>query len=219
MERICRNFLDFQAFVMERRTSSIVGGSNRSVSRQTPPALYIPLLDPYVASPSSSRHSHEPRGIKRRRLSDENPSARPLSSIPRLNEENIESLDLTEVDDASGLSKVLAKQREDAIKAQSSPADKVGRSVLTSYKCPVCMDMPVDATTTICGHLFCHKCIIDTLRFGEEQRSDGSGKGPRGNCPVCRKPLSRNDIPGPKRNLVPLQLKLMTRKRDTIKKQ
>ncbi|KAN0073050.1 hypothetical protein V8E54_009164 [Elaphomyces granulatus] len=213
MERICRNFLDFQAFIMERRTSSTVDGSSRSVSRQTPPSLYIP----YMAGPSSSRHGHEPRGIKRRRLSDENPSAGP-SSTYRRNEEDIESLDLTEVDDAFALSKVLAKQREDAIKAQSNPTDRSGRSVLTSYKCPVCMDMPVDATTTICGHLFCHKCIIDTLRFGEEQRSDGSGKGPRGNCPVCRKPLSRNDIPGPKRNLVPLQLKLMTRKRD-VKKQ
>jgi len=213
MERICRNFLDFQAFIMERRTSSTVDGSSRSVSRQTPPSLYIP----YMAGPSSSRHGHEPRGIKRRRLSDENPSAGP-SSTYRRNEEDIESLDLTEVDDAFALSKVLAKQREDAIKAQNNPTDRSGRSVLTSYKCPVCMDMPVDATTTICGHLFCHKCIIDTLRFGEEQRSDGSGKGPRGNCPVCRKPLSRNDIPGPKRNLVPLQLKLMTRKRD-VKKQ
>lgn len=154
MERICRNFLDFQAFVMERRTSSIVGGSNRSVSRQSPPALYIPLLDPYIAGPSSSRHGHEPRGIKRRRLSDGNPSARPSSSIPRLNEENIESLDLTEVDDAPTLSKVLAKQREDAIKAQSNPTDRMGRSALTSYKCPVCMDTPVDATTTICGMQF-----------------------------------------------------------------
>ena len=154
MERICRNFLDFQSFVMERRTSSIVGGSNRSVSRQSPPALYIPLLDPYIAGPSSSRHNHEPRGIKRRRLSDGNPSARPSSSIPRLNDENIESLDLTEVDDAPTLSKVLAKQREDAIKAQSNPTDRMGRSVLTSYKCPVCMDMPVDATTTICGMQF-----------------------------------------------------------------
>lgn len=212
MERICRNFLDFQAFIMERRTSSTIDGSSRSVSRQTPPPLYIP----YMAGPSSSRHGHEPRGIKRRRPSNENPSAGP--STYRRNEEDIESLDLTEVDDAFTLSKVLAKQREDAIKAQSNPTDRSGRSILTSYKCPVCMDMPVDATTTICGHLFCHKCIIDTLRFGEEQRSDGSGKGPRGNCPVCRKPLSRNDIPGPKRNLVPLQLKLMTRKRD-VKKQ
>jgi hypothetical protein len=149
MERICRNFLDFQAFIMERRTSSTVDGSSRSVSRQTPPSLYIP----YMAGPSSSRHGHEPRGIKRRRLSDENPSAGP-SSTYRRNEEDIESLDLTEVDDAFALSKVLAKQREDAIKAQNNPTDRSGRSVLTSYKCPVCMDMPVDATTTICGMQF-----------------------------------------------------------------
>ncbi|KAJ9212783.1 hypothetical protein DTO166G4_5595 [Paecilomyces variotii] len=127
---------------------------------------------------------------------------------------NIESVDLTEVEDDNALSKALAKQREDAIRAQGPARDGEGRSVLTAYKCPVCMDTPVDATSTICGHLFCHKCIIDTLKFSEEQRSDSSGKGPRGNCPVCRKPLTRNDVPGPRRNLVPLTLKLMTKKRD-----
>lgn len=64
---------------------------------------------------------------------------------------NIESVDLTEVEDDNALSKALAKQREDAIRAQGPARDGEGRSVLTAYKCPVCMDTPVDATSTICG--------------------------------------------------------------------
>ncbi|PWY67186.1 hypothetical protein BO70DRAFT_272078, partial [Aspergillus heteromorphus CBS 117.55] len=121
----------------------------------------------------------------------------------------IEPVDLTEV---SPISKTQAKQRADAILAQQSLDQDKGASVLTAYKCPVCMDTPVDATSTLCGHLFCHKCITDTLKFSEEQRADTPGKG-RGTCPVCRKPLTRNDQPGSKRNLIPLQIKLTTLKR------
>lgn len=66
------------------------------------------------------------------------------------------------------------------------------------------------------GHLFCHKCIIDTLKFSEDQKSDHTGKTARGTCPVCRKPLARSDGPGPKRNLIPLKLKLATKKRSAV---
>ncbi|EEH09994.1 conserved hypothetical protein [Histoplasma capsulatum G186AR] len=129
------------------------------------------------------------------------------------NDTDIESIDLTEVNDKVSLAKVLSKQREDAVKAQNTVVGAVGRSTLIAYKCPVCMDTCVDATSTICGHLFCHKCITDTLRFGEERSAhDGHGKAPRGRCPVCRQTLSRVDTYGPKRNLVPLQLNLLTRK-------
>ncbi|PTU25547.1 hypothetical protein P175DRAFT_0498651 [Aspergillus ochraceoroseus IBT 24754] len=158
-------------------------------------------------SPSDSR--------KRRRLSNAAVSSSVSQPVNEA-EENIDSIDLTEADGNPALSRVLAKQREDAITAQMSNEDESGRSRLTSYKCPVCMETPVDATSTACGHLFCHKCIIDTLRFSEEQRADHSGKTPRGTCPVCRKPLSRMDAPGPKRNLIPLQIKLTTKKRNEV---
>lgn len=69
------------------------------------------------------------------------------------------------------------------------------------------------------GHLFCHKCIIDTLRWSEEQRQDeyAHGRNAKGTCPVCRKPLSRVDKAGGGRNLVPLELKLTTSKRADVK--
>ncbi|KAK2754536.1 SUMO-targeted ubiquitin ligase complex subunit slx8 [Arachnomyces sp. PD_36] len=100
------------------------------------------------------------RGSKRRRHDNNTPSTvAPSSSTSgtslRASQAApvIESVDLTEVDETSPLSKTLAKQREDAIKAQEtiSGGEKKGRSVLTSYKCPVCMDTPVDATSTTCG--------------------------------------------------------------------
>ncbi|GAD95191.1 conserved hypothetical protein [Paecilomyces variotii No. 5] len=208
---------------MNRSSPSVVYVEPSS-SRLTPEqGSSQPLLSTISSSRRTSQSSlrsteEPPRGTKRRRLDTSDPSTRSSSSVAAVrtaeDDSNIESVDLTEVEDESSLSKALAKQRQDAVKAQGPTGDGEGRSVLTAYKCPVCMDTPVDATSTVCGHLFCHKCIVDTLKFSEEQRSDSSNKGPRGNCPVCRKPLTRNDTPGPKRNLVPLTLKLMTKKRD-----
>ncbi|KAF7593338.1 SUMO-targeted ubiquitin ligase complex subunit slx8 [Aspergillus hancockii] len=86
---------------------------------------------------------------KRRRLSNTEMvtvGARPTSD--QQGEDDIESIDLTEVEGSSALSKVLAKQREDAVRAQQPTEHEKGRSILNSYKCPVCMDTPGDATST-----------------------------------------------------------------------
>ncbi|EGD92233.1 hypothetical protein H112_00130 [Trichophyton rubrum D6] len=185
---------------------------------------------PQTLQPSRSRRSASPdfndnRGkVKRRRLSNRNnrsstPTAGPSSQSHQAAETmipgEIESVDLTSVDDSSSLAQVLAKQREDAIIAQKNATnDKEAKSILIAYKCPVCMDVPENATSTICGHLFCHKCIIDSLKYNETRRTlEGAGKGARGNCPVCRKSITVVDNPGPRRNLVPLQFKLITRKK------
>lgn len=66
----------------------------------------------------------------------------------------LDAVDLTQVDGPAELTNTLAKQREDAVKAQMDMAkltDEGGRTSLTSYKCPVCMDTPEDATVTVCG--------------------------------------------------------------------
>ncbi|OAL70549.1 hypothetical protein A7D00_5515 [Trichophyton violaceum] len=185
---------------------------------------------PQTLQPSRSRRSASPdfndnRGkVKRRRLSNRNnrsstPTAGPSSQSHQAAETmipgEIESVDLTSVDDSSSLAQDLAKQREDAIIAQKNATnDKEAKSILIAYKCPVCMDVPENATSTICGHLFCHKCIIDSLKYNETRRTlEGAGKGARGNCPVCRKSITVVDNPGPRRNLVPLQFKLITRKK------
>ena len=68
--------------------------------------------------------------------------------------QDVEAVDLTEVNSATDLSKALSKQRQDAIQAQmkqNQGSEAAGRTPLTSYKCPICMDTPEDATTTVCG--------------------------------------------------------------------
>ena len=68
--------------------------------------------------------------------------------------QEVEAVDLTEVDDASDLSRALSKQRQDTIQAQMKRdrgRESSGRTPLSSYKCPICMDTPEDATVTSCG--------------------------------------------------------------------
>ncbi|KAL4751974.1 hypothetical protein BDW72DRAFT_172523 [Aspergillus terricola var. indicus] len=172
-------------------------------------AVEIPSSSPPRRRRSSTTQAGPSRFHKRRRLTNQTIS----SSSSQPDNEPVESIDLTEVDGNSSLAKVLAKQREDAVAAQQSSDGGNARSRLTAYTCPVCMDTPKDATATICGHLFCHKCIMEWLATTEEQRADRTGKAPRGLCPQCRQPLSGVDAIGAKRNLVPLQIKLFTKKR------
>ncbi|KAJ5587424.1 uncharacterized protein N7459_003189 [Penicillium hispanicum] len=197
---------------MSRRPSVV---DLTSAPGRRPPAEPAAIIRP------SSSHVHQgirsgssrtgPRGIKRRREDD------PLESeaSDTQSDEQIESIDLTEIDSSSALAKTLAKQREDAIKAQQSTEEDKEHSVLSAYKCPVCMDTPEDATSTACGHLFCNRCIHECLSRADEQRFD-STKQVRGTCPVCRKPLTRNQSSGPRRSLIPLQIQLTTKKRGAI---
>lgn len=152
---------------MERRTSSTIvdltTSSDRSPGERRSPEYIQVLSSPPSGQSSgqpSSRPVHEPRGVKRRRPSDSTPAADSSASSSstaraagNIDIDGIESVDLTEVNDESALTKALAKQREDAVKAQSSSEERKGRSILTSFKCPVCMDTPTDATSTICGTL------------------------------------------------------------------
>lgn len=103
-------------------------------------------------------HQSNPNGnnAKRRRLDNSHgagSSSRHRQSLSHQNPQDVEAVDLTEVNDSSTLSKVLSKQRADAIKAQppTTAEDNASRSILTAYRCPVCMDVATDATTTVCG--------------------------------------------------------------------
>ncbi len=130
--------------------------------------------------------------------------------------EKIESIDLTSINDDKALAETLAKQQADAIIAQKpNTSTDAGRTTLTAYKCPICMDNIKNATTTICGHLFCHRCIVDTLSWSASQRKQelGSTRKVNGVCPVCRKSLANRDIPGSTRTLVTLELQFLTKKR------
>ncbi|KAL2851509.1 hypothetical protein BJY01DRAFT_117057 [Aspergillus pseudoustus] len=181
-------------------------------SSPRPSAVEISSSPPRHRRPSNAQAG--PSGTrKRRRLTNQTVSS--SASQPEIADEPI-AIDLTDVDGHSAIAKVLAKQREDAVTAQQPDNDTgSARTKLTGYKCPVCMDTPTDATTTVCGHLFCHQCIVEALKIGEE-RADNAGKTARGTCPVCRKPLARQDSPGPRRTLVPLEIRLTTKKKSAV---
>lgn len=130
-------------------------------SSPIPPAAPQPPLPhsrsirlPSSSPPPSASPNHpsdsEGRERKRRRTIRGANSETP-EFIDSEEEQPVESIDLTEVDKPSALDKVLAKQREDAVKAQDDGDSEKARSLLTAYKCPVCMDTPEDATTTVCG--------------------------------------------------------------------
>ena len=81
------------------------------------------------------------------------PCGQPFDIDRHINLDDIEAVDLTDGVNKTQISKTLSKQQEDAVKAQQHQMtdSEDGRSILAAYKCPVCMDTPEDATTTVCG--------------------------------------------------------------------
>uniref|UniRef100_A0ACD5XEU7 Uncharacterized protein n=1 Tax=Avena sativa TaxID=4498 RepID=A0ACD5XEU7_AVESA len=63
--------------------------------------------------------------------------------------------------------------------APSAPAEDVPKE--PKFSCPVCMNELVDASSTICGHIFCQYCI-------------GASILAQSKCPTCRRTLSLNDF-------------------------
>lgn len=102
---------------------------------------------------SSKRLYTEGRPRKRRRLS-ETVHAAGQPGLDLNSTQEVEAVDLTEVNNESDMSRAISKQQQDAVQSQMKDAqgeDLPGRTPLSSYKCPICMDTPEDATSTICG--------------------------------------------------------------------
>lgn len=105
------------------------------------------------AGPSSSAarpSAYENRGVKRRRSRDQfdDDVFDDVFYADGFDRNGIESVDLT---GASEVAKTVAKQTEDAIKAQQDEKKDKSQSILAAYRCPICMDPPENATTTSCG--------------------------------------------------------------------
>lgn len=121
-----------------------------STTRQNPIALSS--SPPFPSHASSSQFAQDPERARKRQRQHDNHRHPPSSPDVFLGAEAIETIDMTEDSDANELAKAVARQREDAIKAQQ-PTETSDRPLnpLMAYKCPICMDTPVDATTTSCG--------------------------------------------------------------------
>ncbi|KAI6984488.1 hypothetical protein KC332_g7839 [Hortaea werneckii] len=142
-----------------------------------------------LTAPSSpipqSGGSSAPRSLKRAAedAQEENRSKRRKSATKP---KSIDELDLTneapsaedELRQGQQASAVAAQQQADT---DTSASLKIGRR-----QCIICMEPYTNATVTACGHLYCHECLSQALIAGEKNNERGIG-----NCPVCRKPLSR----------------------------
>lgn len=80
-----------------------------------------------------------------------------------------------------------AEQKEKLLKSQVKYFEEMLRELQKldneEVECPVCMDKlePSDCMVTLCGHLFCRKCIVDWV-------------GNRGSCPTCKRRLQLTNI-------------------------
>ncbi|KAH8325525.1 hypothetical protein KR067_000725, partial [Drosophila pandora] len=51
-----------------------------------------------------------------------------------------------------------------------------------SYKCPICLQLPREPVSTICGHVFCDQCLNKALGPGVPS------------CPLCKSTVNREQI-------------------------
>lgn len=52
-------------------------------------------------------------------------------------------------------------------------------------KCPICLDFPVAAKITKCGHIYCWSCFLHYLALSDNKVRT---------CPICYEPVSRKDL-------------------------
>lgn len=94
-----------------------------------------------------------PRAVRKRRSSaaPSNPAKRSKNGEPRIKDESsqAEEVDLSNVDDDNGLSKLLEQQRVMTVKAQHEQADKPLR--MSTLQCIICMEPMTNITVTHCG--------------------------------------------------------------------
>ena len=150
---------------------------------------------------------------------------------------DVEEVDLTRVRDDDGLKKIQDAQRQrheklqeqqnhllkDSVQAQEPEKD--GPVKFSNITCVICMENMTNITathcgrlhreessyehhlTTILGHLFCHTCIMEALIAGE---SGEPGK-PQSRCPVCRMKVLRNVKGSTAPQVIPLEIKMLTK--------
>lgn len=55
----------------------------------------------------------------------------------------------------------------------------------TETTCPICLDPPISAKVTRCGHIFCWTCMLHYLSLCDEKVRQ---------CPICFEPVSEGDL-------------------------
>nr|POF18640.1 e3 ubiquitin-protein ligase complex slx8-rfp subunit slx8 [Quercus suber] len=99
---------------------------------------------------------------------------------------DIEEIDLSNDHEVPSVEEALLQsQQQAAIKSQQE--EPIGPQRIGRHTCIICMEPFTNLTTTVCGHPFCHECLIQALMAGEKNSDSRVG-----NCPVCRRPLKRH---------------------------
>lgn len=76
--------------------------------------------------------------------------------------------------------------------AKSIDESKNTSSVSGAFECNICLDNVQDPVVTLCGHLYCWRCIYKWIQYQEtssEAFEDESAK-----CAVCKTEISEKDI-------------------------
>lgn len=75
------------------------------------------------------------------------------------------------------------RSKESAPLDLSRSSDGGGQEPAVAVSCPICFDsiFRKQASSTICGHLFCHDCISQEIQLRKQ-------------CPLCKRKLARNHI-------------------------
>eukprot|EP00742_Colponemidia_sp_Colp-10_P005225 GILJ01005583.1.p1 GENE.GILJ01005583.1~~GILJ01005583.1.p1 ORF type:complete len:757 (+),score=110.33 GILJ01005583.1:243-2513(+) len=63
--------------------------------------------------------------------------------------------------------------------------EQVALSAPSAVTCPICLEAPVAAKITKCGHIFCWHCILQYLSYGTRQWR---------RCPLCFDPVGSKDL-------------------------
>jgi len=63
------------------------------------------------------------------------------------------------------------------------------RNLDKSLRCPICHDFFITPKTLLCGHTFCHSCILSNLEFQMQNRMHG-----KPGCPNCRAEADSRDL-------------------------
>lgn len=63
---------------------------------------------------------------------------------------------------------------------------------LSDAECPICFDAITNATTTLCGHVYCLECLQRSIS-SSLARGQTRGRKGVGLCPMCRKSVAFKD--------------------------
>ncbi|CAK3862835.1 hypothetical protein DOTSEDRAFT_69481 [Lecanosticta acicola] len=141
--------------------------------------------------------SQAARGTKRKAEASSSAGGGPATKRRgSMKKQDVEEIDLAH-DTPSGEEELLQQQRQDALKTQQAAMRDAGPQKIGKRQCIICLDNITNCTTTVCGHFYCHECLVSALNHAERSSDRGVGT-----CPHCRKPLPRTKKAN---SIVPIQ--------------